>query len=100
MVLILLALALAPGFAIAFYIFYKDQHEREPVRLLIKSFLYGIGSVVVTLAISYSLVGGVDFQANTFWDYVIDAFFSCSPRGGVFQVYFCEMAALSQQKFQ
>jgi RsiW-degrading membrane proteinase PrsW (M82 family) len=74
MILILLALALAPGLAIILYIYYKDQHEREPVRLLIKSFLYGIGSVVVTLAISYSLVGGVDFQANTFWDYVIDAF--------------------------
>jgi RsiW-degrading membrane proteinase PrsW (M82 family) len=77
MVIILLALALAPGLAIAFYIFYKDQHEREPTRLLIKSFLYGIGSVIVTLLISYSLEGAgvVDLEANTFWETVIDAFF-------------------------
>jgi RsiW-degrading membrane proteinase PrsW (M82 family) len=74
MVLILLALALAPGLAITLYIYYKDKHEREPTRLLIKSFLYGIGSVVVTLAISYSLVGADGFPMNTFWDYVIDAF--------------------------
>ncbi len=75
MILILLALALAPGIAIALYIFYKDQHEREPTRLLIKSFLYGIGSVIVTLAISYSILGEtMVFGARTLWDYVVDAF--------------------------
>lgn len=74
MILILLALALAPGLAIILYIYYKDQHEREPTRLLIKSFLYGIGSVIVTFALSYLIVGPVGLQATTFWEYVIDAF--------------------------
>lgn len=74
MIFILLALALAPGIAIALYIFYRDRHEREPVGLLIKSFLYGIGSVVLTFAISYLVVGPTGLTATTFWEYVIDAF--------------------------
>ena len=49
----LLALALAPGAAIALYIYLKDKHEREPLGLLMISFLYGILSTAVTLIISY-----------------------------------------------
>ncbi|MBX2897467.1 MAG: PrsW family intramembrane metalloprotease [Cyclobacteriaceae bacterium] len=54
--LILLAIALAPGVAIGVYIYLKDQHEREPVGLLMRAFLFGILSVVVTLFIS-ELIG-------------------------------------------
>ncbi|MEQ8304147.1 MAG: PrsW family glutamic-type intramembrane protease [Cyclobacteriaceae bacterium] len=53
--LALLAIALAPGLAIGVYIYLKDKHEKEPIGLLIKSFLFGILSIVVTLIIS----GGV-----------------------------------------
>ncbi len=49
----LLALALAPGAAIALYIYLKDKHEREPLGLLMISFLYGVFSIAVTLIISY-----------------------------------------------
>jgi len=53
--LALLAIALAPGLAIGVYIYLKDKHEKEPIGLLIKSFLFGILSIVLTLIIS----GGV-----------------------------------------
>lgn len=53
--MIQLALALAPGVAIALYIYLKDKHEREPLSLLLISFLYGALSVVVTLIISLPL---------------------------------------------
>jgi RsiW-degrading membrane proteinase PrsW (M82 family) len=53
--LILLAFAIAPGACIAIYIYLKDKHEREPIGLLVKSFFYGMGSVVVTLIISVPL---------------------------------------------
>ena len=53
--LILLAFAIAPGVCIAIFIYLKDKHEREPVGLLIKSFCYGMASVVVTLLISIPL---------------------------------------------
>jgi len=35
------------------YIYLKDKHEREPLGLLMISFLYGIFSVAVTLIVSY-----------------------------------------------
>lgn len=51
----LLALALAPGVAIALYIYLKDKHEREPIGLLLMSFFYGILSIFVTLLVSWPL---------------------------------------------
>ncbi len=51
-IVMLLALALAPGAAIGLYIYLKDKHEREPVGLLMRSFFFGILSVFVTLLIS------------------------------------------------
>ena len=53
--MLLLALALAPGVAIGLYIYLKDKHEREPLTLLLISFLYGGLSTVVTLVISVPL---------------------------------------------
>lgn len=50
--LILLAIALAPGVAIGVYIYLKDHHEREPIGLLLRTFFFGILSVMVTLLIS------------------------------------------------
>lgn len=54
-IFILLAIALAPGIAIALYVYWRDEHEKEPVGLLIRSFFYGALSVVITLAISLPL---------------------------------------------
>lgn len=49
----LLGLALAPGAAIILYIYLKDKHEREPLSLLLISFIYGIFSTLITLMISW-----------------------------------------------
>lgn len=49
----LLGIALAPGAAIALFIYLKDKHEKEPLYLLFTSFLYGIFSILITLIISY-----------------------------------------------
>jgi protease PrsW len=51
----LLALAFAPGTAIMLYIYLKDHHEREPLILLLISFLYGGLSAIVTLVLSVPL---------------------------------------------
>ncbi|WEK34151.1 MAG: PrsW family glutamic-type intramembrane protease [Candidatus Pseudobacter hemicellulosilyticus] len=42
MILTLLALALAPGIAIAFFMYSRDQYDREPLRNLVISFLLGV----------------------------------------------------------
>jgi len=69
-ILILLALAMAPGIAIGIYIYLKDHHEREPIGLLLTSFLYGALSTLVTFAISWPL----EFIATLKEDSVLDQF--------------------------
>ncbi|MDZ4715022.1 MAG: PrsW family glutamic-type intramembrane protease [Cytophagales bacterium] len=54
-ILSLLAISSAPGACIVVYIYLKDKHEKEPVGLLIKSFIYGILSVLVTFVLSAPL---------------------------------------------
>lgn len=71
----LLALALAPGIAIGIYIYLKDKHEREPIGLLLMSFLYGALSTVVTLLISWPLTAQVTIDEGSLTDQAINAFF-------------------------
>ena len=54
-ILTLLAISSAPGACIVLYIYLKDKHEKEPVGLLVKSFLYGMLSILVTLVLSTPL---------------------------------------------
>lgn len=42
----LLALALAPGVAIALFMYWKDRYNREPIKWLILCFLLGVLSIV------------------------------------------------------
>lgn len=44
--MILLALAIAPGLAIAIYVYWKDKYDKEPMKYLIISFLLGIVSAI------------------------------------------------------
>jgi len=45
----LLALAIAPGIAICIYIYFKDKFNREPLGLLIMSFILGMLSIIPAL---------------------------------------------------
>jgi protease PrsW len=47
----LIALAVAPGFAICLYIYSRDRYEREPLRYLLISFLLGMLSTIPALVI-------------------------------------------------
>jgi RsiW-degrading membrane proteinase PrsW (M82 family) len=42
MTLIYILMALAPAFAIALYIYWKDTHEKEPVGVLVMCFIFGV----------------------------------------------------------
>ena len=72
--ILLLALALAPGISIAFYIYFSDKHEPEPISLLIKSFLMGVLSVFVTLAITIPLNMVVTIHEDSIGEQAIHAF--------------------------
>ena len=43
--LVLLSLAIGPGLAIAYYVFFRDKFDKEPRKLLIKSFMLGVYSL-------------------------------------------------------
>lgn len=72
--LALLGMALAPGIAIMIYIYLKDKHEREPLSLLMISFLYGMASTVVTLAISLPVDFLVTLREQDYIDQAFSAF--------------------------
>lgn len=55
MEVLLLTLTLAPGLAIAIFVYYKDKFDREPRRQLIWAFLLGMVSAIPAVAISQFL---------------------------------------------
>jgi RsiW-degrading membrane proteinase PrsW (M82 family) len=73
--LTLLSLAVAPGVAIGIYIYLKDKHEREPIGLLLMSFLYGALSTLVTLLVSWPLTASVVIDQGSLVDQFLNAFF-------------------------
>lgn len=72
--LTLLALSSAPAACIILYIYLKDLHEREPLSLLVKSFLLGIVAVLVTFMISYPLDMFVPTDEEDFTQQAVHAF--------------------------
>jgi protease PrsW len=73
-ILILLALALAPGAAIGLYIYLKDKHEREPLGLLMRSFFFGTLSVFVTLLISQVIGEFITIDEQSVGEQAVHAF--------------------------
>ena len=72
----LILLAVAPVFSIIIYIYIKDKYEKEPVGLLLVSFLFGaILSIIITTAI-YLFTGHFIPVINEFsiWEQLIQAF--------------------------
>lgn len=55
MVLSLLALAVAPGCAIVFYIYSKDKYDKEPLKNLVICFFLGMLAILPAIAIQKSL---------------------------------------------
>ena len=51
--ILLFALSTAPGLAIAFYIYERDKLDKEPMRLLVISFLLGAVSVIPAVVIEF-----------------------------------------------
>lgn len=68
----LLAMALAPGIAIMWFIYSKDRFDREPLKALIKSFFLGmlatVPAILLQLVASYLLKG---FMPASGWTYLI-----------------------------
>jgi len=70
--MLLLALAIAPGLAICVYILYRDVYNREPALNMILSFAFGILSIVPALSIETVLSPYLD---RSIFSIVAGAFF-------------------------
>ena len=53
----LFGLAVAPGIAIAVYVYFRDKYEHEPLSLLLKTFFAGFFVVFIAAMIEQSLFG-------------------------------------------
>lgn len=71
----LLSLALAPGIAIALYVYLHDRHEREPLWLLTVSFVYGAFSTLLTLLFSAPLTLLVTYLGRESMPEFVSAYF-------------------------
>ena len=73
-ILILLALACAPGAFIIGYVYLRDRFEPEPVGLLAKSFVYGILSVLVTVLVSLPIMAVLPIDEKSLSQQAFHAF--------------------------
>lgn len=73
-ILILLILAIAPGFAIMIYMYLQDIHEPEPFSQLAKSFGYGVISMLLATAVTYIIYKSIHLDDHSFSDMAIKAF--------------------------
>jgi protease PrsW len=72
---VIFALALAPTTAVMLYIYLRDKDEREPLGLLLLSFLYGGLSTIVTLLISWPVNALILTKEDEVVHQFINAFF-------------------------
>ena len=61
----LLALAVAPGIAICIFIYFKDRYNKEPVVLLIMSFILGMLSIIPAIIIQLAFGTSADKSGGT-----------------------------------
>jgi len=72
--MVLFALAVAPGIAICFYIFFRDQYNPEPRKHLLISFMLGILSAVPAITLQYLMLP-IESYPPTIVSVAIKAFF-------------------------
>lgn len=72
--LILLAIATAPCVAIGLYIYLNDKHEREPIGLLLRAFVFGIISTMLALWVADLLNKVITLNEKDLTEQAIHAF--------------------------
>ena len=72
--LLLLAIATAPGVAIGLFVYLKDKHEREPIGLLMRAFFFGVLSVFVTLLLGKLVNSFVTIHEDNITEQAVHAF--------------------------
>lgn len=99
MLLLIIPLAIAPGIAISLFIYYKDKYEKEPFRLLLFCFLFGLLSIVPALIVELSAGAiGIDDMHGPFITFVY-AFFIVSLSEELSKFFFLRVFAFRKKEF-
>lgn len=75
----LLFVSLAPVFIVAFYVYYRDKYEKEPIKLLLLSLILGGLTPIPVIFLEEYLMGVGSMHtgyAKAFWDGFVVAAFS------------------------
>jgi RsiW-degrading membrane proteinase PrsW (M82 family) len=99
MTLVLLALAVAPGVAFAMYIYYRDKHEKEPVRLLLRAFLIGFAAVVPAALIEAALRDAWRLSSQNIFHLFIDNFIVIGFTEEVVKFFILWFVAYNRKEF-
>ena len=80
MIILIIVIALLPVLILGWWIYRKDSLRPEPLRMLYKAFLYGVGSVFVSLLISglLAVTGILSVNIETFGGAVSTALFAAA----------------------
>ena len=72
--------ALAPVAMLLYYIYRKDEFQKEPVKELLKAFGLGVASVFVSFLISgpFGALGLYSAEQETIWDAIAVSFFGAA----------------------
>jgi protease PrsW len=99
MTLVLLALAVAPGVAFALYIYYRDNTEKEPVRLLLRAFLLGFIAAVPVALMEAGLRDAWRLSAQHLLHLVIDNFIVIGFTEEVVKFFILWFVAYNRKEF-
>ncbi len=98
----LIALALAPGIAIILFIYWRDKHDREPLKHLIICFVLGMVSVIPALYIEPAIeVYGNEnfFDVGSVSDKLFGAFIVAASVEEILKFSFCRIYAYPKKSF-
>jgi len=98
--LTLFVLAIAPGFFIIWYIYYKDKYEKEPKRLIIITFVLGAVAVIPAGILENILIKmiGIPMTGNLLGA-LIGAFFIVAPTEEFFKYLSVRIKAFGSPEF-
>lgn len=99
MLLLILPLAIAPGIAISLFVYFRDKYEKEPFRLLLFCFLFGLLSIVPALIIELSAdATGINTQHGPVVTFIY-AFFIVALSEEMSKYFFLRVYAYRRKEF-
>ena len=96
---VLLVLSLLPGLIIVIFIFFSDKHEKEPIGLLIVSFIFGLITFILAYFLSDFLYHYYPFDKNSLVGELVNAFIIVAFVEEFFKFFFVRFILYNNKNF-